>query len=95
MPRFAVIRERGPGWDRSRDLEEQEGWDDHAAFMDGLADEGFVVVGGPLGDGTDTLLIVEADGEATVRERLAPDPWGAEMLRIRLIEPWQIRLGRL
>jgi hypothetical protein len=92
---FAVIRERGPAWDRSRDLEGQAGWNDHAEFMDGLADEGFVLVGGPLGDGTDTLLIVEAEGEAAIRERLAADPWGTEMLRIGLIEPWQIRLGRL
>jgi len=33
---FAVIRARGPAWDDARGLEEQTGWDAHAAFMDGL-----------------------------------------------------------
>jgi len=36
----------------------QERWEDHAAFMDGLADDGFIVLGGPLGDGTTFLHVV-------------------------------------
>jgi hypothetical protein len=48
---YAVTRERGPNWDPARPMREQDGWDDHAAFMDALAEEGFVVLGGPLGEG--------------------------------------------
>jgi uncharacterized protein YciI len=94
VARFAVFRERGPAWDHSRGLEEQERWDDHAAFMDGLADEGLIVLGGPLGDGRETLLIFDAEAEAAILERLEPDPWtGMDMLRVSRIEPWQVRLG--
>ncbi len=41
--------------------------------MDALAAEGFVLLGGPVGegDGDDVLLVVEAADEATIRARLA------------------------
>ena len=71
---FLVERARGPAWDHSRSRREQDGWDEHAAFMDGLVEEGFVVLGGPMGvgDGDNVLLIVDApDGGAA---RLAEDP---------------------
>ena len=47
---FVVERRSGPEWDASRPLEEQSGWDAHADFMDGLANSGFVVLGGPLAE---------------------------------------------
>ena len=45
--------------------------DEHAAFMDGLVDDGFVVLGGPVGDGEQTLHVVEAADENDIRARLA------------------------
>ena len=33
-----VVRRSGPDGDPERPLEEQSGWDAHAAFMDGLVD---------------------------------------------------------
>lgn len=92
---FAVIRELGPAWDRSRSMHEQEGWPPHAAFMDALADEGFIALGGPLADEARILLIVRAADEREVEQRFAEDPWGEDMLRISSIEPWTIVLGRL
>jgi uncharacterized protein YciI len=73
---------------------EQHGWDEHAAFMDKLVDDGFVVLGGPVGegDGHYALLVVEADSEDEVRARLADDPWGEDMLATESIEPWTIFL---
>ena len=64
--------------------------------MDALTDEGFVVLGGPVGegDGEDALNVVEADSVAEVTARLAEDPWGEEMLATRSIEPWTILLRR-
>ncbi|MGZ4400973.1 MAG: hypothetical protein ACXVYM_08885, partial [Gaiellaceae bacterium] len=50
--RFAVIRQTGPAWDHSRPLREQAQWSDHADFMNGLVEDGFVLIGGPLGDGS-------------------------------------------
>lgn len=46
-----IEQAKGPGWDHSRGRREQPGWSEHAAFMDALAEEGFVVLGGPIGEG--------------------------------------------
>ena len=44
--------------------------------MDALADEGIVILGGPLGDGEEKfLLIVAADSEQAIEAWLADDPW--------------------
>ena len=93
---YLVIRGKGPSWDHSRVRREQAGWDEHAAFMDGLAEEGFVVLGGPVGegDGEDTLQVVNAESEAAVRSRLAEDPWGEDMLVTKSVESWQVWLRR-
>jgi hypothetical protein len=48
--------------------------------MDALAEEGVVILGGPVGEG---------DGEDTL---LADDPWGTEMLTIVSVEPWSVWL---
>jgi hypothetical protein len=95
---FAVYEEPGPGWDPALPRREQAGWDEHAAFMDALLEDGFVVLGGPLGDGHFVLLAVDAEDEEAVRARLAPDPWLVDggVLRVARIEPWTIFLdGRL
>jgi uncharacterized protein YciI len=89
---LVVLRQSGPDFDRSRPLEEQSGWDEHAAFMDGLVDDGFIVLGGPLaGDGR-VAHAVEAESADAVRETLARDPWSESHLRVDAIEPWTIRL---
>jgi hypothetical protein len=91
---FAVYEEPGPGWDPARPRREQDGWDEHAAFMDALVEDGFVVLGGPLGDGHFVLLAVDAEDEAAVRRGFADDPWLQEpaTLVIGRIEPWTIFL---
>jgi uncharacterized protein YciI len=90
---FAVVLEHGPGWDDARGLRQQDAWDEHAAFMDALVDDGFVVLGGPLGDGTRVLHAVAAADEEVVRARLTADPWHADgHLRIVSVEPWNVLL---
>jgi uncharacterized protein YciI len=85
---------RGPKWDPSRPRRRQDKWDEHAAFMDALVEDGFVVLGGPVGNGDEVLLIVRADTEAEIEARLAEDPWlPMEVLRIARIDRWQIWLG--
>ena len=82
MTTFAVTRARGEGWDDSRGLREQDVWDEHARFIEALVDDGFVMLGGPLGDGLEVLLIVDADSEDEIADRLAADPWTPmELLR--------------
>ena len=90
---FAVRLERGGPWDWSRDLREQDGWGEHARFMDALVDEGFIVLGGPLAGERDILHAISAPSERAVRERLAQDIWAQTgMLTITSIEPWTILL---
>ena len=89
---YVVLRRTGPRWDPSRPLEEQSDWPAHASFMDGLVDEGFVLLGGPLADEERVVLAVEADSEDAVRATLARDPWSETHLRVDTIEPWTIRL---
>src|SRR5207244_8131669 len=95
-PRMAmfhvVLRRSGPRWDRSRPMEEQSDWPAHASFMDGLVDEGFVVLGGPLADEERVVHVVEAESEDAVRATLARDPWSETHLRVDAIDPWTIRL---
>ena len=66
---LVVLRRSGPEYDHSKPLEEQSGWPEHAAFMDGLVDDGFIVLGGVLGDEVRTAHAVEAASEDEIRER--------------------------
>src|SRR2546421_10917767 len=89
---LVVLHRSGPRWKRARPLEEQSGWDEHAAFMDGLVDNGFVVLGGPLADEHRVVHAVEAESEEAVRATLARDPWSGTHLVLDAVEPWTIRL---
>jgi len=93
MTLYAVRRARGGPWDWSRDLREQDGWDEHARIMDGMVEDGFVVLGGPLDGDREVLLIVEAPSEQAVHTRLAEDNWTANgMLETVSVEGWTIFL---
>jgi uncharacterized protein YciI len=97
MSLFAVVREAGRAW-RAGGVFRQPSADEHAAFMNTLADQRFVLFGGPLA-GTEqghvrVLLIVDADSEAAIHRRLADDPWAASgQLRTASVESWNILVG--
>src|SRR5262252_1790106 len=74
MSNFAVRLVHGPGWDPSRQIRDQEGWAGHAAFMDGLVGDGFIILGGPVVDGEQTLHAVEAACSATPSTPSRPAP---------------------
>ena len=93
MPSFLVtVRRSGPKWDPSRPLEQQSNWLAHAVFMDGLVEEGFIVLGGPLADEHRVVHAVEAESEDAVRATFARDPWSETHLHVAAIEPWTLRL---
>jgi uncharacterized protein YciI len=95
MPLFAVINTRGPAYRHGAPMEAQEAWRAHADFMNVLVDDGFVILGGPLEE-PDVLLIVRAESADAIRARLAVDPWHRmDLLRIKSISPWTLRLGTL
>jgi len=93
MAYFVVVNEQGAGWVASRSMREQPMWAEHANFVNSLMYRGFIVLGGPLGDGHPhrALLVVDAESEAAARSRLLEDPWmRAEILRIASVTPWTI-----
>jgi uncharacterized protein YciI len=97
MSYFAVIRQAGPGW-TDGGITGQPAVNDHAGFMNALADDGFVLFAGPLA-GTESgrlraLLIIDAETEHEIRRRLAEDPWvHTDRLVITSIEPWNLVVG--
>jgi len=90
---FAVRRVRGPAWIATAPMRDQALWAEHAAFMNALAAEGFVLLGGPLGTGEEVLLVIDAASEDIIRARLAADPWtDARLLVIKSVQPWTVLL---
>lgn len=90
---LVILRRSGPQYDHSKALEQQSGWEEHAAFMDGLVDAGFIVLGGVLADELRTAHAVEAGSEEEIRDRLAQDPWSGSHLVVDSIDAWTIRLA--
>jgi len=94
---FAVVREAGPAWSNGG-IFEQPAANEHAAFMNGLADRGVILFGGPLA-GTEqsrvrVLLIVDADSEHEIHRQLADDPWVQTRQLVTVsVEPWKVLVG--
>lgn len=93
---FVVLRSRGARFNEAAPLEGQAEWKEHAAFMDALVEDGFVILGGPLEGTRDALLVVHAADPDEIERRLAADPWHKSGLLVpKQISPWRIRLGSL
>jgi uncharacterized protein YciI len=90
---YLVELANGPDYDTSRDRREQDGWDEHAEFMDRLAEDGFVFMAGPIGDGN-VLQVVAAASEDEIVARLSEDPWFGTVLTIVSIRPWSVWVRR-
>ena len=92
---FVTISSAGPKRDLSKGTREQPLWDEHAAFIDQLVADGFILMGGPLVDEAGmpqgALLIVKAEDENEVREKLQNDPWFTRgVLKLENVKRWQI-----
>jgi uncharacterized protein YciI len=97
MTLFAITREAGPGWQDGGAFV-QAGANDHVAFMNALAEDGFVLFAGPLAGSEASrirvLVIVDSVDDAGVRRRLADDPWAQDdHLVITSVEPWTLFVG--
>jgi len=87
---FVALSSAGPNR-TSGDTREQPFWDEHAAFIDDLVSKGFILMGGPLVDQGGAMLIVNAQDENEVRERLKKDPWYQHgILKLETVKRWQI-----
>jgi uncharacterized protein YciI len=97
MTTFAVIRQAGPRWGDGG-VNAQPHLDEHAAFMNALAGQGFLLLAGPLAGTEDArvrvLLIINAESQVDVHRRLADDPWETSgQLVTESVEPWTTLVG--
>jgi uncharacterized protein YciI len=89
-PLCVAIMEPGPAWVGGRATREQPFWDEHAAFIDGLAAEGRVMLAGPFTDWTGALQILRGDA-VTMQALLATDPWVVRgVFSTPRVRPWAI-----
>ena len=97
MAYFLATMTPGPSWDRSRPRREQDGWDEHAAFVDGLAAQGVVVLGGPVDDPDfgPAVLVIAAESDDAVHRHLSGDPWFGTVLQVESVRRWSIWTGSL
>jgi uncharacterized protein YciI len=98
MSYFTIIREAGPAWKDGRGIADQPAVDEHSAFMNELAEQGVVVAAGPLAGSEHgrlrALLIVNANAEDEIHQRLASDPWTrmGQLVTVS-VEPWNVFVG--
>ena len=92
---FLVTSAAGPNRDHAQGTRDQPYWDEHAAFIDNLVQEDFIMLGGPLPDEGGAVLVVRANSEAEVRDRLGPDPWYVHgILTLQSVRRWDIFIDR-
>lgn len=61
--------------------------------MDELASNRFVVLGGPLGEDGNVMLVVDGADEGEIRSTLARDPWSKlGILEVQSIQLWTVLL---
>ena len=65
---FIVTSTAGPNRDHARGTRQQPLWDEHAAFVDRLVEEGFIALGGPLPDEGGAALVVRMDGKEALKD---------------------------
>jgi uncharacterized protein YciI len=92
---FVAISSAGPNANPLKSTREQSFWDEHVAFIDQLVEEDFILMGGPLVDEAGlprgALLIVNAEDEKKVREKLKRDPWFERgILKLESVKRWEI-----
>jgi uncharacterized protein YciI len=92
---FIVMSAAGSNRDHAKGTRDQPYWDEHAAFIDNLIEEGFIVLGGPLPDEGSAVLVVRSNSEAEVRTRLKSDPWYVHgILTLQSVRRWDIFIDR-
>lgn len=91
---FVILWAHGPAWVAGKTVREQPYWEEHAAFMDRLFEDGMVVLGGPFADGTGSMVIVEAESsEQEVADLFASDPFAVQgIFVLRSLKQWQLFL---
>src|SRR5262249_21942182 len=91
--RFVVIREQGRGGDPSRPMRQQDYWPDHVEFVNGIVEDGSMLLGGPLSEIDESGVTAdptEPVGESrTYRALVVLEAEGeADLTRLLDDDPW-------
>jgi len=95
-----VLFETGAKYDSKVDAMQQPGFAGHFAFVHKMAEEGDLLVGGPLlekvGEGkiTGAVMILRGKDEKALREKLAGDPFvSGEVIKVASVRPMMVGAG--
>jgi uncharacterized protein len=96
MRQRVVVRvNAGPTW-RSGPIREQEGWDEHALFVDELVAEGKFVMGGPFSDNSGSLILFEGISADEARAVMDTDPFVANgVFVVEDVRDWTVFVDTL
>jgi uncharacterized protein YciI len=93
--RVLVRWKAGPTW-TSGAVDEQPGWDEHAAYIDELIERGIFVMGGPFADQSGSLSLLENVTEHEALELIAEDPFVANgVFELEEVRAWNIFVDEL
>jgi uncharacterized protein YciI len=93
--RVLVRWKAGPTW-TSGAVDEQPGWDEHAAYIDDLIERGIFVMGGPLADQSGSLSVLENVTEQEALGLIAEDPFVANgVFELEEVRAWNIFVDEL
>jgi uncharacterized protein len=93
--RVLVRWRAGPTW-TSGAVDDQPGWDEHAAFIDDLIERGIFVMGGPLADQRGSQTLLENVTEQEARELVLQDPFVANgVFELEEVRAWNVFVDEL
>jgi uncharacterized protein len=91
-----VVRFRaGPTW-ISGPSREQQGWNEHAAYVDDLVDRGIFVLGGPLTDNSGAVVVLENVNVEDARRLVDADPFVHNgVFVLESVDEWTVYVDQL
>jgi uncharacterized protein YciI len=93
--RVLVRWRAGPTW-TSGAVDDQPGWDEHAAFIDDLIERGIFVMGGPLADQRGSQSLLENVSEQEARELVLQDPFVTNgVFELEEVRAWNVFVDEL
>jgi uncharacterized protein YciI len=90
-----VIFRAGPTWE-SGPPEDQPDWDAHADWVDELIENGTFVMGGPFGDHSGSVNLLESLTAAEAKELIATDPFVVNgVFEVDSVRDWTVYVDEL
>jgi uncharacterized protein len=90
---FLLFFDPGPSWVTGLPTRKQPLWNEHAAFVDLLFEQGRIVMAGPYADYSRALVIVNARDAEEAKALYRDDPWAkAGILEVSEAIEWTVFL---